>query len=374
MYSSKIIEAKGHEGMTLLASSIDDDTKSIPDIGFDFFYNEQNCRNTLKISGNSWLGFTGSNEELKVNRRDTKADKIYYAKETIEGKPTFRIRWEGFNSWSYKGNYNIAWEAILYNDSAFVLVVEKTTKDGTDSFENPSKGRTDLDFKAGISYVFIPSEDGGKAYLVQEGSYIQAKIKYLIVDGNDIKRWDDKSKQFIKVSEVPLTREKFINYGDDALHKERAGIVNAKPVLKIWSDAEKMVAPTIVQTLVPNPTIIEMKEDILFNEDYIIAINKAVVEAVNKGNGLIKFIVSTDSGGNFKSWNGSSWISVDKNNLEDVKNNGMSIDTLQGINQSQWNSLGLESKKLRFAFYMEISSSNDELKLNQVTLNYETKE
>lgn len=373
MYSSKIIEVKGHEGMTLLGSSIDDDTKSIPDIGFDFFYNGENCRNTLKISGNSWFGFTGSNEELKVNRRDTKADKIYYAKETEAEKSIFRIRWEGFNSWSYKGNYNIAWEVILYNDSAFVLVVEKTTKDGTDSFENPSKVRTDLDFKAGISYVFIPSEDGGKAYLVQEGSYIQAKIKYLIVDGDEIKKWDDNSKQFIKVSELPLTKEKFINYGDDVLHKERAGIVNAKPVLKIWSDAEKMVAPTIVQTLVPKPTIIEMKEDILFNEDYIVAVNKAVVEAVNRGNGLIKFIVSTNSGSNYKTWNGSSWISVDKNNLEDVKNNGMSIDTFQVINQSQWNSLGLESKKLRFAFYMEISSSSDELKLKQVTLNYETK-
>lgn len=373
MYSSKIIEAKGHEDMTLLASSVDDNTKSIPDIGFDFFYNDQNCRNTLKISGNSWLGFTGANEELKVNRRDAKADKIYYAKETIAGKPTFRIRWEGYHKYSGSGECDVIWEIILYNDSAFVLVVEKTTKDGSDIFENPNKGRIDLNFKAGTSYVFIPTENGGKAYLVQEGSYIQPKIKYLIVDGNNIKKWDDNSKEFIKVSELPLTKEKFINYGDDILHKERAGIVNTKPVFKIWSDAEKMVAPTIVQTLVPKPTIIEMNEDILFNEDYIIAINKAVVEVVNKGNGLIKFIVSTDSGGNFKSWNGSSWVSVDKNNLEDVKNNGMSIDTIQGINQSQWNSLGLESKKLRFAFYMEIASSNDELKLKQLTLHYETK-
>lgn len=373
MYSSKIIEAKGHEGMTLLASSIDDGTKSITDIGFDFFYNEKNCRNTLKISGNSWLGFTGSTEQLRVNRRDAKVGKIYYAKETVAGKSTFRIRWEGYHRYSGRGDYDVIWEVILYNDNAFVLVVEKTTKDGTDSFENPSKGRIDLDFKEGTSYAFIPIEDAGKAYAVQEGSYIQVKIKYLIVDSNDIKRWDDNSKQFVKVSELPLTKEKFINYGDDVLHKERAGIVSAKPVLKVWGDVEKMPAPTIVQTLVPKPTIIEMKEDILFNEDYIIAINKAVVEAMNKGNGIIKFIVSPDSGASFKAWNGSSWISVDENNLKDIKNKGMGIDTLQGITQSQWNDLGLENKKLRFTFYMEITSSSDELKLKQLTLNYETK-
>lgn len=373
MYSSKIITAKGHEGMILLASSIDDGTKSMPDIGFDFFYNGQNCRNTLKISGNSWFGFTGSTEQLKVNRRDAKAGKIYYAKETVAGKPTFRIRWEGYHRYSGRGDYDVIWELILYNDSAFVLVVEKTTKDGTDSFENPNNGRMDLDFKAGISYAFIPTVDGGKAYTVQQGSYIQANIKYLIVDGNDIKRWDDNLKQYVKVSELPLTQEKFINYGDDILHKERTGIVNAKPVLKICSDAENMIAPTIVQTLVPKTALIEMKEDILFDEDYIIAINNTVVNVLNKGNGIIKFIVSTDSGVSFKSWNGSSWINVDKNNLENVKNNGMSTDALQGITQSQWSSLGLESKKLRFAFYMEITSSSDELKLKQITLNYETK-
>lgn len=373
MYSSKIIEAKGHEGMTLLASSVDDGTKSISDIGFDFFYNGQNCRNTLKVSGNSWLGFTGSNEQLRVNRRDAKAGKIYYAKEIVAEKPTFRIRWEGYHRYSGRGDCDVIWEAILYNDSAFVLVVEKTTKDGTDSFENPSKGRINLDFKAGTSYAFIPTEDGGKAYTVQQGSYIQANIKYLIVDGNDIKNWDDNSNQFVKVSELPLTKEKFINYGNDILHKERAGIVNTKPVLKIWSDAEKMPASIIVQILVPKPTIIEMKEDILFNEDYIIAINKAVVSILNKGNGIIKFIVSTDSGQNYKTWNSSSWVSVDKNNLDDVKTKGMSVDILQGITQSQWNSLGLESKKLRFVFYMEIASISDELKLKQLTLNYETK-
>ncbi|AOR24894.2 hypothetical protein [Clostridium taeniosporum] len=372
IYSTNIIASKGNSGMTLLSSHNDDTTVKFPDIGFDFFYNGVNCRTSINVSGNSWIGFTGENEQLKINRRDAGADTIYYANETINDKPTFRIRWEGHQSYSNWGTIDLVWELIIFNDSAMVLVIEKIPNTGTNSFENPIIGTTTLTIADNKSYAFIPSQDQGKSYNVNEGSYVQANIKYLIVDGNEIKHWDIASSSYVKVSELPLTADKFQTYGDDTYHKERTGIISTSPSLKIWSPLIDMIPPKVIQTIKPNPVIVTMKDDISFSEAYIKDIINAVVILDNTGSGIINFIVSVDSGVSWKAWNSSSWGLVDMTNMQDVKSKGMSISVLQGITEAQWTSLDLSNKKIRFAWYMEITSSTDVLKLKQIRINYNT--
>ncbi|AKA72349.1 hypothetical protein [Clostridium scatologenes] len=296
VYSSNMIAPKGNSGMTLVSSHNDDSTASFPDIGFDFFYNGANCRTTISSNGNSWVSFNGSSEQLKINRRDAGADSIYYAKEAINNKPIFRIRWEGHQSYSTWGTLDLVWELILFNDSAMVLVIEKIPNTGTNSFENPTLGTTSLTLENNKSYAFIPQQDQGKAYTVQEGSYVQTDIKYLIVDGTDIKHWDKASSSYMKVSELPLTADKFKTYGDDTYHKERTGITSSVPSLKIWSLLAEMSAPRITQTIKPKPIIVSMKDDISFSEAYIKDIMNAVVTLDNTGSGIIVFIVSVDSG------------------------------------------------------------------------------
>jgi hypothetical protein len=56
--------------------------------------------------------------------------------------------------------------------------------------------------------------------------------------------------------------------------------------------------------------------------------------------------------------------------MQDVKSKGMSAADLQGITEAQWTSLGLSDKKMRFAWYMEVSSSTDILKLKELRINY----
>lgn len=372
IYSTSIITPKGNSGMTLLSSRNDDTVVKFPDIGFDFSYNGVNCRTTINTSGNSMIGFTGSTEHLKINRRDAGADNIYYAKETVNGKPIFRIRWEGHQSYSTWGTLNLVWELILFNDNAMVLVIEMIPNTGTNSFENPTLGTTTLTLENNKSYAFIPQAAQGKSYTVQEGTYIQVDIKYLIVDGNDIKHWDTVSSSYVRVSELPLTSEKFQTYGDDTYHKERTGLISNLPVLKIWSPLADMAAPKVTQTIKPKPIVVNMKEDILFSEAYIIDIINAVITLDNTGSGIIAFIVSTDSGVTWKAWSGASWVLVDITNMQDVKTKGMSVATLQGITEAQWTSLGLSNKKMRFAWYMEVSSSVDVLKLKQIRINYNT--
>ncbi|AND85557.1 hypothetical protein GTH52_01100 [Clostridium tyrobutyricum] len=370
IYTAAVISPKGNSGMTLLSSHNDDSTVSFPDIGFDFFYNGTNCRTAISISGNSWVGFTGAAEQLKINRRDAGADNIYYAKETVNGRPTFRIRWEGHQSYSSWGILDLVWELILFDDSAMVLVIDKIPNTGTNSFANPVLGTTALTLENSKSYAFIPGQEQGKAYTVKEGSYIQTDIKYLIADGSDIKHWDSVSESYVKVSELPLTAEKFQTYGDDVCRKERTGLVYSSPVLKIWSPSEELPAPKIIQTIVPKPVIVRMLEDISFSEAYIQDITNVVLTVDSTGSGIIAFIVSTDSGVSWKVWDGSSWILVDITNMQDVKSKGMSAAVLQGISEAQWTSLGLSDKRIRFAWYMEVSSSTDILKLKELRINY----
>lgn len=371
VYSTNIISPKGNSGMTSISTHNDDGTINFPDLGFDFFYNGVNCRTTISSNGNSWIGFT-SNEQLRINKRDAGADNIYYAKEMVNGKATFRIRWEGHQSYSSWGTLDLVWELILFNDSSMVLVIEKIPNTGTNSFENPTLGMTTLTLENNKSYAFIPQQDQGKLYTVQEGSYIQANIKYLIVDGNDIKHWDASTSSYVKVSELPLVADKFQTYGDDVCHKERTGIIATSPILKIWSSSSEMPAPKITQIIKPKPVIVTMKDDISFSEAYINDIMNVVVTLKNTGSGIIVFIVSVDSGVTWKSWDGSSWILVDVTNMQDVKSKGMTVAVLQGITEDEWTSLGLLNKKMRFGWYMEISGSTDELKLNQVRVNYNT--
>ena len=259
--------------MTLLSSHNDDNTVGFPDIGFDFYYNGVNCRTTIKTNGNSGVGFTGATEQLKINRRDAGADNIYYAQETVNDKPTFRIRWEGHGVYNAWGTLNLVWELILFNDSAMVLVIEQIPNTGTNSFVNPTLGTTTLTLENSKSYAFIPGQDQGKSYTIQEGSYIQPNIKYLMVDGNDIKHWDTTSLSYVKVSDLPLTADKFQSYGDDNYHKDRTGLVSTSPILKIWSPINEMPAPVVTQTIKPKPVIVNMKEDILFTETYIVDIH-----------------------------------------------------------------------------------------------------
>lgn len=372
MYSSSLISPKGNSGMTLLSSHNDDTTVKFPDIGFDFFYNGVNCRSTIYSSGNSWIGFSGSTEQLKINRRDAGADNIYYINETVNDKPTFRIRWEGHQSYSAWGTLDLVWELIIFNDSAMVLVIEKIPNTGTNSFENPTIGTTTLTLANNKSYAFIPNQDQGKSYTFQEGSYIQTNLKYLMVDESDIKNWDTASSSYVKVSELPLTADKFQTYGDDTYHKERTGIISTSPVLKIWSSLVGMPVPKITQTIKPKPIIVNMKDDISFSEAYINDIINAVVTLDNTGSGIINFIVSIDSGVSWKVWNGSSWELVDITNMQDVKSKGMSVSVIQGITEAQWTSLDLSNKKIRFAWYMEIIASTDVLKLKQIKVNYNT--
>lgn len=196
-------------------------------------------------------------------------------------------------------------------------------------------------------------------------------VKYLIIDGTEVKHWNSSNSQYEKVGDIPVTKNMFENYGQSIIHKERTGINSLKPTLARWSNAA-LNPYSITQVATPKGQVIRMVSDATFSESYIIDIINSVVTATNTGSGILKFIVSIDGGIEWKTWSGSDWNIINADNFDDVKTNGMMVAVLQGITEPQWTSLSLSNKKIRFAWYMEITASTDILKLKQIRINYNT--
>ena len=53
--------------------------------------------------------------------------------------------------------------------------------------------------------------------------------------------------------------------------------------------------------------------------------SNSIITATNTGAGILKFIVSTDGGIEWKTWNGSAWEIINADNSDDIKNKGMSV-------------------------------------------------
>ncbi|OCA97880.1 hypothetical protein [Clostridium beijerinckii] len=197
-------------------------------------------------------------------------------------------------------------------------------------------------------------------------------IKYLIIDGTEVKHWNASNSQYEKIGEYPVTNKMFQDYGQSVIHKERTGLTSLKPTIARWSNGN-LSGCSITQVAIPKGQVIKMISDATFSESNIVDIINATVTTTNTGAGILKFIVSTDGGVEWKTWNGSVWNIINANNSEDIKTNGMSVAILQGITEAQWTSLNLSNKKIRFAWYMEIAASTDILKLKQIRVNYNTK-
>lgn len=353
---------KGNSGMTLYGSRYDDNTLTLPDIGFDFYYNGTNSRSKIYVSGNSWVGFGSSQENLKINRRDTSCNNLYYLKEQENGRDVFRIRWEGNSYYSSWGTNDLVWELILYDDNTMVLIIEAIPNSGTNSFD--TKGSvTSLILENNKSYVMFPNSELGKNYTIQEGSYRQTTVKYLIDDGvNGIKAWDGAT--WSKVSDGPVTESIMMSFGCELLPPDRTGLILTNPVLLFWTDDFEVTNKKIETIAIPTPKVVKQ------NKDYSISngIKNIVLTASITGNSIIKLACSIDSDVSWWSFYNSIWTEV---SLEELKTKGMTSNTINTITATQWKTLVNNKQIIRFAYYIEQVAINDECSIKSIRLNYQ---
>lgn len=114
------------------------------------------------------------------------------------------------------------------------------------------------------------------------------------------------------------------------------------------------------QTAVPQGKLILAKGDIsLATIEYI--------ESVSITSTNIKIIVSVDSGLTWKTWNGTSWISISPE-AESVKVYGTSAGDLNALVKQNWTDLIGSSNSIRFGYFLDISSVSDIVNTDAVTM------
>jgi hypothetical protein len=355
---------KGSAGMTLLSSKNDDTLVSIPDIGFDFYYNGINCRTLFFVSGNSWAAFGSTTECLRINKKDTSCNKLLYSREIERDKPVFRIRWEGnmvFTSW---GSNDILWELILYSDSTMVLVVEATTKNGADAFDTKGGDNT-ANWQAGKSYVLYPTQSQGKFYIIQEGSYYQTVKKYLMEDGeNGIKSWLNNS--WIKIADAPVTEAIIKSNGFERLPVSRNGLILTNPTLLMWTDDLNTPDCKVKTIALPKPKIIKQMKDYTIST----GIESVVLTANVSGTAVIKVTCSIDGGTTWKALSNGSWINIDVSDNISIKANGMLPSTVNSVTETQWAAFVGTAHIIRFAYYMEQNAVTEICNIDHMRVNF----
>lgn len=84
-----------------------------------------------------------------------------------------------------------------------------------------------------------------------------------------------------------------------------------------------------------------------------------------------RFALSFDGGTTYQVFDGTSWKTVDVNNIEDVKTNFMSQNILNGLTGAQLAIARNSSNSIRIAYYCEQANSTDSCYVDQADVTYD---
>lgn len=378
---------KGSSGMTLYGTRNDDSTITLPDMGFDFMYNGDLIR-TIYANGNSWIGIGSSSEHIKINRRDTSYNSLYHSKEIENGYKLFRIRFEGNDVWNGWGSNNLVWEVSFYETGVIQIVIEKTPSTGTDSFVNPGIGTQSITLETGKSYVLISDSKDGKNYKIFEGSYFPDNNRFLVLDEEGIKNFQEVEgvPKWVKISDLPITEEILLSYGNDFLPPSLEGIVGDTPKIYYYTDnldiverpEEYRIKIGLITTSLPK--VIEQREDFLIPQGKVVSniVAEISTDVVNnsgvatKTNGKIRMAFSLDEGATYLTFdvNLLDYKLINIGNPLEFLNEGINPENLNVINYERLNELIESDRMIRFAYILEKPTLSDVCKIKRLKIFY----
>jgi len=192
--------------------------------------------------------------------------------------------------------------------------------------------------------------------------------KYLFQDGSEIKKYVSGSGWSV-VGPAPATETMIQTDGMTNLSIiDKAAVdalVSSQPKLLVWTD-DSNLNKNITLTAIPAPRLVMPTGDIDIPAQGISGFSLTSAAA---GQSILRVIASANGGVAWKTWNGSSWVSVDLADLSAVKANGMTPDTFNALTEDNWNALLNGSDKIRFAYYLDQDKSADTLNVDQITIN-----
>ena len=188
--------------------------------------------------------------------------------------------------------------------------------------------------------------------------------KYLFQDGETIKTYIDSTWQTVGTTLV--TQTMFSLGGLTSLSTITKTVISqlTNPKLLI---SQASLPVSVVITATPSPKLILSTIDTDLNNPVMINnINSITLVNTLSGAGVIRVIVSPDSGVTWKTYFNGEWIMVDITDLPAIKANGIMPGNLALINNNVWNALISSTMKLRFGYYLEQGINTDIAKIERI--------
>jgi hypothetical protein len=189
-------------------------------------------------------------------------------------------------------------------------------------------------------------------------------LTYLIEDQGKVKYFDNELKT---IDTAPATEEMFDSYGmyNLSLILKNMDDLSDNPKILVWSP-EKLKSPKLKFKAIPKPQLVLPAGDIPLNN--IRNIDYFKIYANTFAHGVIKIIASTDGGQTWVTWDKSRFKTIDSNDLNEVKSEGMDINTFNALT-TEWNQI--VTNKIRFAYYLEINAITDVAQVDKLEIQFD---
>lgn len=252
IYSEKGILKSGMEefvnttdGMTNIRNSANDDgTDSIAGAGW-FKFNGATA-STVYVSGNHWIGFGTSSQQLNVCNRDGKCYSLYRQEGQLsDGTKFLKIRWEGYTVYnSTSSSCRLIFELfLLENNDIYLNVVQTPT---SSSYFGTSQlvcnGKT-VPYSVcdgtggGKSICFYHQDEDGKEWKVAYEKYQKTDVytNAYLVRSQD-RYYTVENGELIQVDMAVPTSAYFYRYGTDSIPDGNLLLGLANPEVLFWTN------------------------------------------------------------------------------------------------------------------------------------------
>ena len=311
---------------------------------------------SIQVNGNSWIGFNGSTEHIKFNRRDAK---MYYLW-TEEGLlynyyKFYRIRWKGYSQYNYtSSSYLQEWEVIIFDTGDICIHAINIPTSSYDGANNIIASQTYAYTKLAAENRFVTfySQDENNTIFTVDQNCIVIEPpydrKYLIKAENKLYTITDGA--LVELESKELNAELFRTLGIDTIPESALLITLIDPEIFYWIDTNEHEIDLIkaVEKATPPIQVIE-SIDYDMTHPTILGIEKILVDATPG----VMFAVSFDSGTTWKMWTGTEW------GILSERASGMSAEVMSAITTEQWNTQATTGK---FRFRIAIPNVNDKFK------------
>ena len=339
------------DGMTAFRnnSEQDDGTDSIT--GVDWFKFNSVSASTIYVSGNNWIGFGTSSEQLKICRRDGATWSVYYQTGTIKTSIQFYKLHIIANTQFFSSNPSntvLIYEVFFFSDGRiFIYIIQSPTDSSYLGESSLVCGSTTTSLTIGLNntcpiYITLTPTDAttGTGWSAKYKKITFGTIRYLVKSGTTYYTVVDGAMSALS-DVTDLTASVFTEHGTSAVPTSALLITLASPTVYKWSDGQTISNLTATVTaLPPNQTVVTENFDM--TDSSILGIEK--VTADSDGNTL--YAVSFDNGTTWYAYADSAWVVLTE------AQSGMTKATLNGIGTDAWATMATTGHyKFRFVLF-----------------------